>query len=170
MMIKILTVFLSLIICGGAISVSYAEEIMSYPLDGTEMVISQIGVEFDRAVSNDGKGSLRITAKEPVVINLFETGDIDIENAYLVYSADIKTQDVTGNVFLEMWCVFKDIGEYFSRALNNPYTGTVDWTKQHTPFMLLEGQNPDNVKLNLVINGQGTVWIDNISLLKEPLK
>lgn len=169
-MIRILTCFLSLIICSGAISVLFPEEIESYTLDGTEKVISQQGVGFDSAVSVDGNGSLKITATEPVVINLFETVDIYIENAYLVYSADIKTRGVTGNVYLEMWCVFKDKSEYFSRALDNPFTGTIDWAKQQTPFLLQQGQNPDNVKLNLVINGQGTVWIDNISLLKEPLK
>jgi len=27
-----------------------------------------------------------------------------------------------------------------------------------------KGENPDNVKLNLVINGKGTAWIDNIRL------
>ncbi len=68
-----------------------------------------------------------------------------------------------------MWCVFKDKGEYFSRALHDPFTGTTDWKLQQTPFFLEKGQNPDNIKLNLVINGQGTVWIDNIKLLKAPV-
>jgi hypothetical protein len=36
--------------------------------------------------------------------------------------------------------------------------------------MLQKGQNPDKVTLNLIINGKGTVWIDNIVLSKEPLK
>lgn len=110
-MISILTCFLSLIIYSGAISVSFAEEIESYPLDSTEKAISQKGVEFDGAVCLDSNGSLKITATEPVVIKLFETGDIDIENALLVYRADIKTHGVTGNVYLEMWCMFKDKGE-----------------------------------------------------------
>ena len=33
-----------------------------------------------------------------------------------------------------------------------------------------EGENPDNVKLNLVINGKGTAWIDDIRVLKGPLQ
>jgi len=33
-----------------------------------------------------------------------------------------------------------------------------------------KGENPDNVTLNLVINGKGTVWIDDIHLIKAPLK
>ena len=36
-------------------------------------------------------------------------------------------------------------------------------------FFLKEGENPDNIKLNLVINGKGTVWIDDIRLVKGRL-
>jgi len=38
------------------------------------------------------------------------------------------------------------------------------------PFLLHEGENPDNFKLNLVVGGKGTVWIDDIRLLKGPFK
>ncbi|MCH8120599.1 MAG: hypothetical protein IIC00_12845 [Planctomycetes bacterium] len=68
-----------------------------------------------------------------------------------------------------MWCHFPGRGEYFSKGLMNPLTGTTDWTTEEIPFLLKKGQNPDNVKLNLVIDGKGTVWIDDIRLLKGPL-
>jgi len=146
------------------------KELKSYPLNSSDNIITKTGVEFDNTVSTDGKGSLKIDAEKPTVIHLFETGDIDIENAKLIYKADLKTKNVIGNVYLEMWCQFNDKGEYFSRALNDPFTGTEGWKSQETPFFLKEGQNPDNVKLNLVINGKGTVWIDNIKLLKASIK
>ena len=146
------------------------KELKSYPLNSSDNIITKTGVEFDNAVSSDGEGSLKIDAEKPTVIHLFETGDIDIENAKLIYKADLKTKNVIGNVYLEMWCQFNDKGEYFSRALNDPFTGTEGWKSQETPFFLKEGQNPDNIKLNLVINGKGTVWIDNIKLLKASIK
>jgi hypothetical protein len=40
---------------------------------------------------------------------------------------------------------------------------------QETPFFLKKGENPDNVKINLVVNGKGSVWIDDIRLVKAPL-
>ena len=61
-------------------------------------------------------------------------------------------------------------GEYFSRDLGSPLTGTVDWSAEETPFFLKKGENPDNIKLNLVVEGKGTVWIDDIRLLRAPLK
>jgi hypothetical protein len=69
-----------------------------------------------------------------------------------------------------MWCHFAEFGDAFSRGLMTPLTGTTEWTTEEIPFLLKKGENPDNVKLNLGITGKGTVWIDDIRLLKGPLK
>lgn len=145
-------------------------ELKRFPVDTMEGIITQSGVEIDKTVSSDGKGSLRITATEPTVVRLFEVGDIDVENARLIYQAKVRTEGVEGQVYLEMWCHFPGKGEFFSRGLQTPLTGTTGWTTEETPFFLKKGENPDNVKLNLVISGKGTAWIDNIRLIKAPLK
>jgi len=147
-----------------------AVEIKHYPIDALDGIITQSGVQIDNVISKDGKGSLKIAAVEPTVIRLFETGDIDIENARLIYQAKIRTEGVQGQVFLEMWCHFPGKGEFFSRGLQGPVSGTTEWTSVETPFFLQKGENPDNVKLNLVINGTGTVWIDDIHLIKGHLQ
>jgi hypothetical protein len=145
-------------------------ELKRFAIDSLEGIITQSGVEFDKEVSSDGKGSLKIVAKEPTVVRLFELGDIDVENARLIYQAKVRTEGVEGQVFLEMWCHFPGKGEFFSRGLQTPLTGTTNWTTEETPFFLKKGENPDNVKLNLVINGKGTAWIDDIRVLKGPLQ
>jgi hypothetical protein len=53
--------------------------------------------------------------------------------------------------------------------LATPLSDTTDWTTQQTPFFLQKGDNPDNVKLNLVINGKGMAWIDDIQVMQGPL-
>ena len=60
-------------------------------------------------------------------------------------------------------------GQYFSRGLNDPIQGTSDWTALQTPFIFQKGQNPDKIILNIVINGSGTVWVDDVVLSKAPL-
>lgn len=144
--------------------------IRQYPLDDTQGLITQSGVSIDKQISSNGNGSLRIEATEPTTIRLFETGELDIENARLIYHARVRTENVVGQVYLEMWCHFPGKGEYFSRGLESPLTGTTDWTTLETPFFLKKGQKPDNIKLNLVITGHGTVWINDIQLLKAPLE
>jgi hypothetical protein len=141
-------------------------EIRQYPLDNTEGLITQSGVGIDKIISSDGNGSLRIEATEPTTIRLFETGDMDVENTRLIYQAEVRTENVEGKVYLEMWCRFSGKGEFFSRGLMTPLTGTTNWTNLETPFLLKKGENPDNIKLNLVTTGKGMVWIDDVCLLK----
>jgi hypothetical protein len=144
------------------------DELKRYPLDSLEGVIAQEGVELDKTISSDGHGSLKITADGPTVVRLFETGPITAENAPLIYQAKLRTEALAGQAYLEMWCRLPGVGEFFSRGLNNTLTGTADWTTVETPFFLKPGQGrPDNVRLNLVITGKGTVWIDDIRLLKD---
>lgn len=145
-------------------------EVKHYPIDNLDGLLTKTDVALDREITSDGNGSLRITAHRPATIRLYETGDIDIENARLTYQAKVRTEGVQGNVYLEMWCQFIGKGEYFSRDLSSPLSGTTDWSTEETPFFLKEGENPDNIKLNIVLEEKGTVWIDDIHLLKGPLQ
>ncbi len=153
--------------CGSEEKIN-GELIKEYPIDKND-IISKTNIVFDKNASYDGNGSLVITTDHPVVVHLYETGDIDVENARLIYQAKVKTRDVNGNVYLEMWCRFKNNGEFFSRGFESSLTGTADWTTLQTPFYLRKGENPDNVKLNIVIDGDGIVWVDDLKLLKVPL-
>jgi hypothetical protein len=77
-----------------------------------------------------------------------------------------------GKAYLEMWCEFADgpnKGEYFSRGLATPLTGTTDWASYETFFVLPNDRWPDRFKLNVVIEGKGTVWIKDTELLRGPL-
>ena len=51
------------------------------------------------------------------------------------------------------------LGEYFSRGLHNPMTGTNEWASVETPFFLKPGERPDLIRLNVVIEGGGTATI-----------
>ncbi len=64
-----------------------AVELKHFPLDSLEGVRATTGASFDPKISADGKGSLRVEAKEPVTVPLFEVTDVAIENASLIYMA-----------------------------------------------------------------------------------
>ena len=164
--ILLLGAALLLIFCSGP---QKPMELKSFPLDSIEGVIAQTNVAFDPSVSADGKGSLRIEANEAVTVPLFEVSDISIDQAIIFYQAKVKTQRILGQVYLEMWCHFPGKGEFFSRGQNSLMSGTNDWTSQETPFKLQKGETPDIIKLNLVINGTGVAWIDDIKLVKGKL-
>src|SRR5262245_14525460 len=140
-----------------------------YPITALD-VLTRDSTAIDSAVTADGNGSLRIRTGAPMTVRLYETGDLDVEDARVIYQAKLRSEGLEGKAYLEMWCGFPGKGEFFSRALQAPISGTTEWTSQETPFFLQKGQNPNNVKLNLVIEGRGTVWIDDIKLTRGPLK
>jgi hypothetical protein len=135
-----------------------------------EGVRAAAGVSFDQAVSSDGKGSLRVVATGGhLVVPLFEVNDLNIENASLLYEARLQSEKLDGQAYLEMWVRIPGRGEFFSRGMDRPLTGTMSWTTVTTPFFLKRGQKPDLIRLNLVVNGKGKVWIDDVRLLRQPL-
>jgi len=167
---RILAFALSLALLLAATSAFAVEQLAYYPADSMEGVVDTTLVALDVDTSHDGKGALRITTKVPATVRLFETGDLDVENARLVYQAALKSSNLKGQAYLEMLCEFEGMGTYFSRALHAPISGDTDWVTQETPFFLQAGQNPVSVKLNLVLTGPGTVWVDALRLMQLPLQ
>lgn len=159
---------LVLIVCGK--KPAEISELKHFPVDNLDGIIAMSNIEIDKEISSDGNGAIRISVPESTTVRLFEAGNIDIENARLVYQARVRCEDLDGLAYLEMLCHFPGKGDFFSRDLQSPLTGAVDWTTEETFFFLKKGENPDNIKLNLVITGKGTVWVDDIHLLKAPLK
>jgi hypothetical protein len=164
------TALLASISCGGGGAGGGGTEIRRLRLAGMADVITKNGVAYDNEITTDGNGSIRVTVNGPATIRIAQLGDIDLENALLVYQASLRTEDLDGETYLEMYCGFDGRGEYWSRGLDHALSGTNDWRTVSTAFKLETGQNPDTVKLNLHVNGTGTVWIDDIRLLERPLR
>lgn len=126
-------------------------------------------VSTDSTIKQEGNGSIRISTMWPTTICLGEVQTLNVENARIIYRARVKSEKLEGAAFLEMWCHVGG-GQYFSRGMDSAVTGTMDWKMLQTPFFLQPGQSAQKATLNIVINGKGTVWVDDVQLLKEPLK
>jgi hypothetical protein len=141
-------------------------ELKHLPMDDLNGIIAQSGIQFDKAVSSDGNGSIKIEASGPIVIPLYNIDDVRVDNAQIIYEAKVKSESLNGQALLEMWCVFKDKSEFFSRGFDSVISGTSDWKTIKTVFILRKGEMPEQIKLNIMVNGVGTVWIDDIRLSK----
>ena len=117
------------------------------------------------------QGGWRIERTAAGPVPLFEVEEPGIEYATLTYRARAKATGVQGTAFLEMWVRVPGRGEFFSRGLDHPLTGTSEWMSLEIPFFLNEpGLRPDLVKLNVAFDGGGgTVWIKDVQLLQTPL-
>ena len=68
-------------------------------------------------------------------------------------------------------CVYVLVGDCTSEKndvvqLRHPSLDSTEWTSQEIPFFLKKGENPDDIRLNLLIKGKGTVRMDDIRFLK----
>ena len=127
-----------------------------------ERTITQDGVRVDAdAIGIESTGSR--------TVRLYDVKDPGVQQCIVTYRAEMKAERVDGRAFLEMWCSFPGRGEFFSKGLHQPLSGTSDWARFEIPFYLKRGQTPDLIKLSLVVEGQGIVWLKNIELLKTPL-
>jgi hypothetical protein len=117
-------------------------------------------------------GSWRFEPKEGGPLRLFEVGNLGVDACLLTYRAQLRTQDLAGKAYLQMWCVFDGLGEYFSKGLARKVSGTSGWATYETPFWLKPGQSPSKVKLEIQVDGEGggTIWVRDVTLLKTPIR
>jgi serine/threonine protein kinase len=127
----------------------------------------------DKTITKDGVAtdgdSLRIQSEAKRTVHLFELPNAGLEDCMVMYRARIKSNLTEGHAYLEMWCHVRGAGEFFSKGLQNPVQGTTDWASYEIPFFLKKGQRADLVKLNIVIEGKGTLWLKDIEVAKVPL-
>ena len=143
-----------------------AQELKRLSLDDARSL--GLTIATDEAVKVEGRGSVKITTRWPTTVCLGEVSGPDVEAATLLYQARVRS-DLDGSAFLEMW-VQVGGGQYFSRGMDVQVHGKSDWKRLQTPFHFQKGQRPEKVTLNLVINGKGTVWIDDVLLTRQPLR
>jgi hypothetical protein len=163
----ILRVFIFFALLSFSSGSARATELIKLSLDD----ITSLGTTLkqDPVVKVEGSGSVKISTMWPTTICLGEVSGLDIEKTKLVYRAKLRCDKLEGTAFLEMWCHVGG-GQYFSRGMNSTVTGTMNWKTLQTPFILQAGQRTKKVTLNVVINGKGTIWIDDVQLVKEPLQ
>lgn len=127
-----------------------------------EPLLTQDGVTTEDA-------AWRIAIGQPQTVRLFEVADPGVEECLLTYRARLKSDSVQGRAYLELWCRLPGRGEFFSKGFQQAISGTVDWATYEVPFWLKRGQRPDLLKLNLAVEGTGTLSVTDVEVLSTPL-
>jgi hypothetical protein len=146
-------------------------QIAHFPLS-EDAVPGEADAVFDPDVSQDGGGSLRVvTGEQGGRLRLYRLDDVGPVRGSLHYTGFLKSQDLRGSAFLELWCHPTEGNPAFVRSVPSRVEGTSDWKPQELAFSRPETcQDPDSVELNVVIQGAGTVWIDNLRLWDVPVE
>ncbi len=142
------------------------------PAGAQELVrrFGQVDQPIDSASVEWADGGWRIAAADALTVHLYEVADPRVDQCMVTYRAKMKSEGLKKAAYLEMWCRLPGRGEFFSKGINQPLRGTTGWASYEVPFHLKAGQCPDLIKLNVVLEGGGTVWLREIELLKTPIK
>lgn len=131
--------------------------------------ITAIGERQALAVSNREAGETRVP-----IASLKNLGTL--RHPYAVEGL-VAADELSPSAVLEMWSVFPDGAQYFTRTLGERgpmgiLKGSFDWRVFHLPFFKDETQvDPVELLLNVVFQGPGTVYLADLKLVHyEPGK
>jgi hypothetical protein len=120
-------------------------------------------IKIDDQFKFEGKSSICVNAGSPCRVTVAEFDGIEKKNFILHSAAMVKTDLAPGAFVFEIVVKFNG-GYYYSRAIDQRIVGKKDWQKVTTDFFFKQGQSPEKVYVNLIIEGSGKVWIDDIKL------
>ena len=143
-------------------------EIAHFPL--SEGAVPQgADAVFDPEISRDGDGSLRLQTEHGGRLRLYALDDLGQVKGRLVFTGFLKSNDLRGAAFFEMQCRPTTGNSAFVRGVTGRVEKTSDWKPTQIGFSRPDlCSNPLSVELNVVVDGSGTVWIDDLRLWSVP--
>ncbi len=106
------------------------------------------------------------TRTEPTSIVLRELETPGLSETVLRYEALMGSEGLSGTAYLEMWAVAGE-NAWFSRALNDTFSGDSAERLTSTPFFLQADDTIDHVRLGVRFEGPGRVTLGQLSLSTE---
>lgn len=159
-----------LLAAGGGCGSGGSRTLASWPLDDLQGLLDTEGLSADATLSADGRASILVDAARPRVVRLVEfTPPPDLENRLLVARARMRPVLRNGRAYLQLWARVPGRDELPGRDLKLAYARTRDFADAGAQVRLEKGLAPDRVRIDLVVEGVGKVWLDDLRLLAEPL-
>lgn len=168
------SILITLIGCGYSSAVQ--EGYWELPISSRYELVAKSVVSLDTENTTDGNGSLSLESQGFTRVELYKLTDIDVGNTRVTYKAKMRVQNLIsghnnkGIAYIEMVVRFADGEELIARGPRVPLTGTTDWKSVDTLLYIDKGMNPESINLNMVVDGKGRVWIDDIVLHTHPLR
>ncbi len=153
--------------CSGPSTGNEENVLRRFPITGSSDIITKSGVSFDREVTSDGNGSIRIEATGPRTVQLYQLGAPATQDRLLTYKASLKTENFDGKVYLELKYRVPGKGEFQRRGLKDSLSGNAGWKTVTASIRPEKDSTPDIIWLNVVAHGTGTAWIDDIRLVES---
>lgn len=134
------------------------------------------------ALNQDDEFGTRISTDPSLGATRVETGgglsrvyiatidpEAKLNHRRITFTADVKSEALNGQAYLEMWVHFYRRNQY-AKGIVSTVRGDSDWKTLSTSLAMDKVQNPTNITLHLVVEGEGRVWIRNARLKSTPVE
>lgn len=121
----------------------------------------------DEKTTQDGNGSIKVEAACNAVVTVVDNRNLSVTQGNTLWcTLRVKCAGVKQKAYLEMWCEVADGKRAFSKGLDQPLQGDTDWKEIRLPMLVNDDLTVKRALVNVVIEGAGTVWVDEVSISK----
>ncbi len=159
-------ILIAMMLVGSALS-SWGENTSHlFNMDRATLLLDRVpaGVTIQSSTS---EAAFTITNRNgsPIFVPIMEIPGSKAERCRLEYTARMRSEEGTQYAFLEMLCVIHG-KTYFSKGLNQVFSGKQEGREVSTPFFLKSGEPVETITLGVGFEGTGTVTVDRIQLFR----
>jgi hypothetical protein len=124
-------------------------------------------ISIDKETTADGNGSIKVEAAHSALVTIADQKNLSVSRDNTLWcTLRVKCAGVKQRAHLEMWCEVADGTRAFSQGLDQLLIGDSDWREIRLPMMVNGDFTVSRALVNVVIEGPGTVWVDEVKFSK----
>jgi hypothetical protein len=124
-------------------------------------------ISIDKDTTADGNGSIKVEAAHNALVTVADQENLSVAKDNTLWcTLKVKCAGVTQKAYLEMWCEVAEGRRAFSKGLDQLLIGDSEWKEIRLPMMVNGDFTVSRALVNVVIEGPGTVWVDEIKFSK----
>ncbi len=144
------------------------KEIQFFNCDTLDGVLTEGSAVVDTQDPAEGTGSLKIAAAQPVTLPLFEI-KLPGDGAKFTLQYKMKVKDFSGDAYGTMEVNYASGGKQSLNNYQSALGATSVWQQRELIYTVQRGQKVSSIVFSVILNGSGTVWVDDVHLIRAPL-
>ncbi len=144
------------------------KEVETFSCDTLDNLLTPQAVVVDKQGAAEGGGALKMVAEQPATIPLYDM-KFPGEGAKFTLRYKMKVKDFLGDAYGQMDVNFASGGKQEVKNYQTALGATSDWLDRELVYTVQKGQKVNSITFSAVLGGSGTVWVDDVHLIRAPL-
>jgi len=169
---KLVVVFLSaalLIVAACNKKAEPPKEIDFFSCDTADRFLSPDAATLDSgSAAAEGAACFKFVVEQPATLPLFEV-KFPGEAAKFTIRFKMRVKDFLGDAYGLMAVNYASGGKQEIKNYDKALGATSDWVPMELSWTVQKGQKVDSLVLSAALSGTGTVWVDDVHVIRAPL-